>query len=157
MLTIQNPRRFDWKNISLVDCCEGNAMDSYFTLKLFNLICEKLDSKAMHILEDIFCEANSIFAEIEYEGLAVDRDKLKKVGKHLKDKNIDDNDSLYSFPQVKKTDNLSSTKDLIEILYTREDGFGVYPPDRTNKGAPSVSAPTLTILMDFVNEELNKR
>ena len=38
-----------------------------------------------------------------------------------------------------------------------EESFGVYPPDRTAKGAPSVSAPTLKLLLEYVNEELAKR
>ena len=157
MLTIQNPKTFDWANMPLSDCCEGNAADAYFTLKLFDLICDRLDPKTMHLVENVLSEANPIFADIEYEGMDVDVKTLEAVGKELRDKNIEDTDSLYSFPQVFKTDNLSSTKNLIEVLYTREDGFGVYPPDRTNKGAPSVSAPTLKLLLEFVNEVLAKK
>jgi len=157
MLTIHNPKTFDWSSISLADCCEGNAMDSYFTLKLFELICEKMDEPTLLLVEKVLAEANTIFADIEYEGMNVDRDALQTVGKALKDKNIDDNDNLYAYKQVLKTDNLSSTKDLIDILYTREGGFEVYPPDKTNKGKPSVSAPTLKLLLEFVNEELLRK
>jgi len=124
-------------------------MDSYFTLKLFDLICEKMDESTLLLVEKVLAEANTIFADIEYEGM--------NVGKELKDKNIDDNDNLYAYKQVLKTDNLSSTKDLIDILYTREGGFEVYPPDKTNKGKPSVSAPTLKLLLEFVNEELLRK
>jgi len=132
-------------------------MDAYFTLKLFDLICEKMDPHTLDLVDKILIEATTIFADIEYEGLSVNVATLKKVGKDLRDKNIDDTDGLYEYKQVQKTDNLSSTKDLIEILYTREDGFGAYPPDKTNKGAPSVSAPTLKLLLEFVNEELRKK
>jgi hypothetical protein len=38
---------------------------------------------------------------------------------------------------------LSSNNDLIEILYTREEGMGLYPPDRTGKENLSVAAATL--------------
>jgi len=157
MLTIQNPKTFDWANMPLSDCCEGNAADAYFTLKLFDLICEKLDPKTMQLVENVLSEANPIFADIEYTGMDVDVNTLEKVGKGLRDKNIEATDALYAYAQVHKTDNLSSTKDLIEVLYTRESGFGVYPPDRTNKGAPSVSAPTLKLLLEFVNEALAKK
>jgi len=132
-------------------------MDSYFTLKLFDLICEKMDEPTLLLVEKVLAEANTIFADIEYEGMNVDREALLAVGKELKDKNIDDNDNLYAYKQVLKTDNLSSTKDLIEIMYTREGGFEVYPPDKTNKGKPSVSAPTLKLLLEFVNEELLRK
>ena len=154
MLTIQNPKTFDWANMSLSDCCEGNAMDSYFTLKLFDLICDKLDPNTFSLVEKVLAEANPIFADIEYQGMPVDSVALKSVGKQLRDKNTD---NLYAYKQVLKTDNISSTKDLIEILYTREGGFELYPPDKTNKGKPSVSAPTLKLLLEFVNEELAKK
>ena len=132
-------------------------MDSYFTLKLFDLICDKLDPNTFALVEKVLAEANPIFAEIEYQGMAIDSVALKSVGKQLRDKNIDDTDNLYAYKQVLKTDNISSTKDLIEILYTREGGFELYPPDKTNKGKPSVSAPTLKLLLEFVNEELAKK
>jgi hypothetical protein len=38
MLTINNPKTFDWENMPLSDCLEGNAADAYFTLKIFDLI-----------------------------------------------------------------------------------------------------------------------
>jgi hypothetical protein len=79
------------------------------------------------------------------------------VGKQLRDANINEEDSLYSFDEVKTSDNLSSNNDLIEILYTREGAFEMYPPDRTGKGAPSVSAPTLKLLLAQIEEELEKR
>jgi len=33
----------------------------------------------------------------------------------------------------------------------------LYPPDRTPKGAPSVSAPTLKLLLEHIDEELERR
>ena len=79
------------------------------------------------------------------------------MGRHLKSKNMDDEDELYSCSGVTTKDNLSSNNDLIEILYTREDGMGLYPPDKTAKGKPSVSAPTLKLLLEHIEEELATR
>ena len=42
MLTKENSR-VDWNNIDLAECLEGNAMDAYFTLKIFNLLDDKLN------------------------------------------------------------------------------------------------------------------
>ena len=98
-----------------------------------------------------------VFAEMEYNGLDVDPSQLSVVGKILVDKNVDREDELYSFPGVEKDDNLASANDLIGVLYTREQGFGLYPPDKTPKGKPSVSAPTLKILLGQIDEELQKR
>jgi len=158
MLTVNNPKNFDWKNISLYDCCKGNAMDAYFTLKIFDLVEEKIEEiNSQDIINKVLSPANIIFSEMEYSGLDVSPSILDKVGRKLKDKNIKQNDDLYRFPQVNNTDNLASSKDLIEILYTREIGFRLYPPDRTEKEAPSVSAPTLKILLEHITEELSKR
>jgi DNA polymerase I-like protein with 3'-5' exonuclease and polymerase domains len=158
MLTIDNPSKFDWANMSLSDCCEGNAMDTYFTLKLFDLIMEKLEGQpVMNLIENVVMPSLETFAEMEYNGLDVDLDALDSVGKQLRATNMDEEDFLYTCKSVTKTDNLSSNNDLIEILYTREDGMELYPPDKTAKGKPSVSAPTLKLLLEHIDAELESR
>ena len=142
----------------LSDCCEGNAMDSYFTLKLFNLICEKMEGEPMFkLIEEIMMPSLEIFSEIEYNGMDVDPSVLGDVGKNLRSKNMNEEDFLYTCKGINKTDNLSSNGDLIEILYTREGSMEMYPPDKTAKGKPSVSAPTLKLLLEHIEEELNNR
>lgn len=158
MLTVKKPKTFDWANMSLVDCCEGNASDSYFTLKLFNLIEKKLSKLGMDkIISKLIMPSLSTFSQMEYGGMEVSLDKLKEVGRQLSCANIDEEDALYSYPQVKLSDNLSSNNDLIKILYTREGSFELYPPDRTAKGAPSVAAPTIKLLLEQIEKELEKR
>ena len=158
MLTIKNPKTFDWANMDLSDCCEGNAADSYFTLKLFNLIEEKIKDLGMgNIISKLIMPSLSTFSEMEYEGMQVSESKLDEVGRHLRVSNIEEEDNLYTFKQITTSDNLSSNNDLIEILYTREGAFEMYPPDRTAKGTPSVSAPTLKLLLEHIEEELKRR
>jgi len=158
MLTINNPKNFDWANMALSDCCEGNAMDAYFTLKLFDLVEEKLEALGvLPFVEKVLPSALETFADMEYEGLLVSKSKLAALGRSLKELTLNQEDSLYMFDQVIKTDNLSSNNDLIDIFYLREDAFEFYPPDKTAKGSPSVSAPTLKILLEQINEELFKR
>jgi len=158
MLTVNNPKTFDWANMPLSDCLEGNAADAYFTLKIFNKIEESLTQMGMdNILSNLIMPSLPMFVEMEHRGMDVNEDKLKTVGKHLSDKNIDEEDNLYTFSEVVNSDNLSSNNDLIEILYTREGSFELYPPDRTEKGSPSVSAPTLKLLLGQIDSELEKR
>mgnify|MGYP006412868701 FL=1 len=94
---------------------------------------------------------------MEYDGLNVSREKLAEVGGELQEACLEIEETVYSSDKVMEDDNLSSTNDLVQILYTREDGFNLYPPDRTAKGKPSVSAPTLKILLGQINEELARR
>jgi DNA polymerase-1 len=158
MLTVSNPKTFDWAGMSLSDCCEGNAADTYFTLKLFNLIEEKIKDLGMEkVVSQLVMPSLSTFSKMEYEGMQVSESKLKEVGRKLAHANIDEEDKLYTFKEVSTSSNLSSNHDLIEILYTNEDGFQLYPPDRTTNGAPSVSAPTLKLLLGQIEEELDSR
>ena len=158
MLTIKNPKTFDWANMPLSDCCEGNAMDAYFTLKLYNLVEEKLGLLGiLDFVEKVLPSAMGVFSEMEYEGLLVSKEKLSRLGKELRELTLNQEDALYFFDQLCKTDNLASNNDLIDILYLREGGFEFYPPDKTTKGSPSVSAPTLKVLLEQINEELVKR
>ena len=126
MLTITNPKNFDWASMSLADCCEGNAADSYFTLKLFDLV------------------VNS-------------ETKLKELDRELSNLIVNQEDGLYVYKELLNTDNLASNNDLTDIFYTREGGFELYPPDKTGSGKPSVSAPTLKILLEQINTELANR
>tara|TARA_R110002051_G_C8668259_1_gene490018 strand:+ start:93 stop:572 length:480 start_codon:yes stop_codon:yes gene_type:complete len=158
MLTITNPKTFDWANMPLSDCVEGNAADTYFTLKLFDLIYEKIKEMGMdNILENLIMPSLPMFVQMEYTGMDVSEEQVRVVGKQLLYKNIEEEDNLYSFDYVQNTDNLSSNNDLIELLYTREGAFEMYPPDRTAKGTPSVSAPTLKLLLSQIEGELKNR
>ena len=133
-------------------------MDSYFTLKLFDLVEEKLkDIGVLSFVDKILSKSLETFAEMEYAGLLVSKDRLTVLGKQLKELTLNQEDDLYFFDQVYKTDNLASNNDLIDIFYLREGGFEFYPPDKTAKGSPSVSAPTLKILLEQINKELDKR
>jgi DNA polymerase I-like protein with 3'-5' exonuclease and polymerase domains len=158
MLTVSNPKNFDWASISLSDCCEGNAADAYFTLKLFDLVTSKLEEKGcLSFVEQVLPDALEVFSDMEYEGLQVSESKLKQLDRELSNLIVNQEDDLYTFNQVLKTDNLASNNDLTEIFYTREGGFELYPPDKTGSGKPSVSAPTLKLLLEQINSEISKR
>ncbi len=158
MLTINNPNKFDWANMPLTDCLHGNALDSYFTLKLFDLIEEKLEGQpVLDFYKKVMSPLSCVFSDMEWEGMLVSQDKLSTIGKELGDLVMNQEDSLYHFPAVSSTDNISSTKDLIDILYLREGSFEFYPPDKTAKGTPSVSAPTIKVLLEQIDEELIRR
>lgn len=158
MLGITDPGKFDWENISLSACANGNYMDAHFTLQLFYIFQKKMEEKKMDkVFFKVICPALNEFALIEYNGINVSTEKLDEVGKQLRNNNIDQEDLLYDCKGITKEDNLSSNNDLIDILYTRDGGLELYPPDKTAKGSPSVSAPTLELLLDFINQELASR
>lgn len=159
MLTIKNPKTFDWANIGLLDCLEGNALDTYFTYKLYKVLIKILeDQDITPLLENLITPLLSIFSDMELEGLDISENNLNALDKELKDKNINLEDKLYLWKQVHKTDNLASDIDMREILYTREGGFELYPPDRTKKKEePSTSAPTIETILLQIDDELKRR
>ena len=158
MLTVRNGKKFDWANISLVDCVRGNAMDAHYTLKVFNVLQDKLNEMGVsEFYGTVLAPANTVFVEPEWSGIKVCPDKIKTIGKSLNDAIIDVHDSLYDYSQLSRKENLSSSRDLQGVLYTKEKGFAFYPPDKTEKGSPSVSAPTLEILLGQIKKELISR
>ena len=157
MLTISNPKTFDWANMDLGDCMEGNAADTHFTLKLYDLVMERLDERAIKLLEFVLMPSLENFAEMEWTGLDVDRSALDLVGRQLKGESMNQEDMLLECKGVTTDDNMSSNTHLQDIMYTREGAMELYPPDRTAKGTPSVSAPTLKILLEQINQELESR
>jgi DNA polymerase I-like protein with 3'-5' exonuclease and polymerase domains len=157
MLTVTN-KNFDWKNIPLGDCLRGNALDTHFTLKIFDVLKEKLeDEGCWEVMETLLSPVLPIFSKMEFCGLDVDPSKLDSVGKTLDHKSMLLEDNLLLNKNTFKGANLASTKDLREILYTNEEGLGLYPPLSTPKGEPSTSKPAIDILLDFINEELVSR
>jgi DNA polymerase I-like protein with 3'-5' exonuclease and polymerase domains len=133
-------------------------MDAHFTLKVFNVLKEKLDEmEVSKFYGQVLAPANTVFVEPEWSGIKVCPNKIKSIGKSLNDSIIDVHDSLYDYPQLIKEENLSSSRDLQGVLYTKDKGFAFYPPDKTEKGSPSVSAPTLEILLGQIKKELISR
>jgi len=133
-------------------------MDSHYTLKVFSVLYTMLDDMGvLPFYENVLAPANTVFMEPEYEGLIVSSDRLKEVARSLNNSVIDIHDSMYDFPQLSVEENLASTKDLRQIFYTKEEGFALYPPDKTDKGLPSVSKPTLDILLNQIKKEISSR
>ena len=158
MLTVRDGNNFDWSNIPLTECLYGNAMDAHYTLKVFNILKQKLEELGIDTFyEKVLAPSNTVFMEPEYDGLLVSKERLKSVGKELNDSIIEVHDSMFSYPQINKEENLASTKDLCGIFYTKEGGFEFYPPDKTDGGDPSVNKATLDILLSQIKTELNSR
>lgn len=157
MLTVEDSN-FDFRNIPLDFCIKGNAMDAALTLKLYYLLQAELDKHpAKNLVENVLMPAVAEFAPIEYDGMDVDVNELKNVERVLSSNLINIEDEMFSLDFIKGEDNLKSSKDLTEIFYTREGGFELYPPDRTEKGAPSTDQDTLKILLTQINQELINR
>lgn len=160
MLTVTDPSKIDWENMPLHEVAKGNAMDTYFTLKLFDLINEKIEKEESNLpilIDEVLSPGLSVFAKAEFRGIDIDPRELEETGKSLKSHIVDLEDSLHESLGLLPTDNVYSTKCLVEIFYTREGALELYPPARTGKGAPSTDADTIKLLLELIDEELERR
>lgn len=137
----------------------GNCFDSYNTLKLFEVFKDKLIKLDLyHYYSNLISPLIPVLAEIELQGMMVDEQRLDHAMPLVEESVKKAKEKLYTYPQVKPEDNLASIADLVNILFIREDGFGLYPPFRTKKkGDPQVDKNTLETLESLIEEELEKR
>jgi len=170
MLTKENSR-VDWNNIDLAECLEGNAMDAYFTLKIFNLLDAKLDELGLNKLYKQLIEPiTTIFLDMEYNGILIDKDELERLKGEMEAFLKSRIEEISKVPGYPKDANLASNDDLIKILYSlkkSEDGkdwildetsgMGLYPTSRTDKGQPQTNEDTLTDLKALIDQEVVKR
>lgn len=158
MLTITRPDQFDWSSLSLADCAYGNAIDAFYTLTLYNIFEEKLkEFDIFKLHHDLLAELIPRFSKMEFRGLDVDTNRLDSLGEDLSQLLDEIVEELKSPERVNEDCNFSSNKQLCELLYTDEEGYQLYPPQKTKSDGPSVSAESLKILIGKINDELGKR
>ena len=158
MLTVKDPKKQNWAEMSLADLAEGNAQDAFFTLRIFELLEGQLkDLELHHLYDTLIAPMTPVFAKIEYHGLDVDSQTLDVLNTQLDSKIKDKEAEIRALPEVSTEDNLNSTQDLVDILFTREGSFQLYPPVNTAKGKPSVNSECIDILLEQIDEELESR
>jgi DNA polymerase I-like protein with 3'-5' exonuclease and polymerase domains len=158
MLTIDNPKTFDWASISLPDCIEGNCWDSYFTLKLFNKFEEILrGDDRWNLYKDLLCPVSDEFLEMEFDGNCVDLDAVTRIGRAIRNNNIRKEDSMYESDKVNTKYSLTSNDDIGKILFLDDKGFGLFPPQFTDNEAPKVAKDALEQLLEQIEFELLTR
>jgi DNA polymerase I-like protein with 3'-5' exonuclease and polymerase domains len=163
----QDGKKVDWANMPLATMARGNALDAYFTMKIFHKLHAKLENLKMSgTYANLIAPAINLFVNMEVDGMLISKDKVNELGKQLKTDIEEQEEKLYSYPQIPdKTMQITSTDDLVQILYSVDKklnivnmGFGLFPPissDKTN--APSTSAEALDILLEQLEEELVRR
>jgi DNA polymerase I-like protein with 3'-5' exonuclease and polymerase domains len=159
MLTNKNPKTTKWSEMALSDMAYGNVMDSTYTLKLLDLFIPKIQKLGLydhhlHLLSPLILK----LAKLELRGMLVDEDGLEKLAPKLQEKVENSKKKVTSYSEVAAEDNIASNKDLVNIFFLKESGFGLYPPFRTKKtGTPQVDKNALETLENIIEEELEKR
>lgn len=170
MLTVKNKKGFDWVNIPLGDCLRGNALDTYYTAKVFTRLYKELENSGLvNLYQNLISPLQKIFTEIEFEGLLISEEKLAELKKQL-EHSIQEaqNEMIKGFEGM----NLGSARDLIKILFSMElkevqtengkekiwdinpdIGFGLYPVFMTDKDQPKTDEESLKAVRTMLEEE----
>ena len=169
MLTVEG-KNFDWKNIPLLQCAEGNAKDTYATAKVYVKLLDEVRQKGLEKLYDKLIAPLSVaFRDMEFEGLLIDEGKLDQLDSELQNKIASSDAALREAAGLESGTNLNSTNQLIKVIYSFEKneegewiqvedfGLGLYPFEFTKKGAPSTNEETLTKVKAMVEEEFTAR
>jgi|TARA_S200002703_G_scaffold31612_1_gene27667 DNA polymerase I-like protein with 3'-5' exonuclease and polymerase domains len=169
MLTVEG-KKFDWKNIPLIQCADGNAKDTYATAKVYAKLLDEVRQKKLEKLyEKLIAPLTVAFFNMEYEGLLIDEDKMNELDVQLQEKIKLADTALREAAGLEDGANLNSTSQLVKIIYSFEKdekgewiqvedfGLGLYPFEFTKKGAPSTNEETLSKVKSMVEEEFTAR
>lgn len=170
MLKVEG-KNFDWVNIPLKDCLEGNALDAYFTLKVYSHLLKEVENVGLvKLYEKLISPLSVVFSEIEYNGMSVDQDKLKELKDAISNKISDIEKELTQSPRIPENISLTSAQDICKILFSLEKnketkewevnesfGFGLYPIFKTKTGQPQTNEESLTKLKELVDKEYARR
>lgn len=166
-MLLKDGKKTDWVNIDLQECLKGNALDAFYTLKIFNHLESELEQKKLDKLyQKLIVPLTPILLEMEYNGLLIDESKLESLDKRMKAKIADIEDKMR---ESAGDFNFESSADLIKILFSLEKnkdtkdwnvvegGFGIFPFAFTAKGQPSTDDETLVLLKELIDKEYHKR
>lgn len=170
MLKIEG-QKFDWVNIPFIQCVEGNALDTHFTIKVYDHLLDEVRNKTLEgLYEKLISPLTIAFRDIELEGLLIDRDKLNELKVDCKEKIEEVEATLKSSPRVPDDANLNSNPQLCQILFSivkdnktgdwiidDSVGLGLYPFEWTKKGSPSTSSESLEKVKALVEKEYVRR
>lgn len=158
MLTVEDNKKFDWRNINLYDCLLGNVMDSIYTERIYEVLIKQINGTPLEKLyHNVLEPAFSIFSDIELDGMLIDQENLDRLDREIHSNIVAVKEKILSDPKILSDINLNSSKQLGALLYYGEGGYGLCPPDLTEKGEPSVAAATLQVLKAIIEIELEKR
>jgi len=166
MLTVTNPKKISFKDMPLVECIEGNAMDTYFTLKLYELFNSGKMEDGHDLYHNLVAPVAEHFVSAEHRGIDINMGELDGLGRKLRAKTLDVEDQIYESDVVLPTDNLKSNADMSRILFAKktssgfeeqEDSFNLLPTELTATEQGSVSEPSLRLLLEMINKELLNR
>ena len=147
-----------WADIPLEELARGVSSDTYFTYKINDILENNYKNEEQRkLVEFVLSPLLVVVARMEFNGIDLSEEKMKELSRELDPAIMESEDLLYSMDGVEPTDNLNSADDLGKILFGREGGMELYPPDWTAKKQPKTCKNTLAILLEQIDDELSRR
>ena len=155
MLTVNNPGTHDWANMPLDDLALGNAMDCDFTLRFWRILREDLRKKQVnHVYDNLLKEIALELAGVENFGISVDTDYLDELEVKLEKEIGILEKELQELSPIDEV-NVNSNVDLQRILFTEDEGLGLYPVSFTKKTKkPSVTDADLHLILEEIEKTI---
>ena len=148
MLTVTNGAEHDWANMPLHEMAIGNAADCDLTLRCWKKM--RTEMKPLNVspvYDKLLKEVTIALAEVENRGLKVDVEYLKELDKTLGDKLEDTRKELNDMSTLDGDLNPNSTKEVADLLFTKE-GFNLTPTMVSDKTkAPSITEEHMKAVM----------
>ncbi len=132
-------KKITFADVDLKKATQYAGEDADVTFRLFQLLRERLDKEKLTKIYEIFEKPMpELLAEIEINGVKVDKEYLKKLSKKFADKILKIEKEIYFL--AKKEFNIGSPKQLGEIIY---NDLKIANLKKTKKGSLATSAKIL--------------
>ena len=132
-------KQLNFSDINLEDATKYAAEDADVTLRLYNLLLDRVNNEKLNKIYDVFEKPMiKLLSKLEINGIKVDKIYLEKLSKKFKEKLIKIEKEIYKISG--KEFNIGSPKQLGEIIY---NDLKIAKLKKTRKGSLATSAKIL--------------
>jgi len=132
-------KQLNFSDVNLEDATKYAAEDADVTLRLYNILKERVDNEKLNKIYEVFEKPMiKLLSKLETNGIKIDDTYLKKLSKKFEERLIRKEKEIYKISG--KEFNIGSPKQLGEIIY---NDLKIAKLKRTKKGSPATSAKIL--------------
>ena len=132
-------KQLNFSDVNLKDATKYAAEDADITLRLYNILKNRLDSEKLNKIYEVFEKPMiKLLSKLEMSGVKIDDLYLKKLSKKFQERLIKKEKEIYKIS--KKEFNIGSPKQLGEIIY---NDLKIAKLKKTKKGSLATSAKVL--------------
>ena len=132
-------KQLNFSDVNLEDATKYAAEDADVTLRLYNVLKDRVDSEKLSKIYEVFEKPMvKLLSKLEMSGIKIDDSYLKKLSKKFEERLIKKENEIYKISGKKF--NIGSTKQLGEIIY---NDLKIAKLKKTKKGSLATNAKVL--------------